>query len=307
VSTFGFRLRFFIHGPFIDSEAESLSLSLPDGHSVILSAVHSGGALRNANELQVRASGFDTSEAALQCGERLRNAIRKSSASLKMGFDVGKDRATSGASKFVKDQAAAGGYRLLNDVHGLCVFEEDLPVRVLSMRGQGQVLTPPSRVLDEWIRQYKAGPSLSDKETLALELYSVAHAEPFVRAKFLTLISVVEVLAPVQTRSADVGSVVKKLIVLAHEAKLTTADTNSLVGGINNLKTESIGRSCRAYIEQRLGEATAREFAHLYGVRSKITHSGDVPADTDLVAELTKLESIVAALLERVGAHVSVI
>ena len=301
MSTYGFRLRFFVHGPFLDTDESSLELALPDGAVVTVLASDRGQPLRDVNDLQIRGQGFASAEEARACGERLRNAIRKSSVELQIGFDLGKDVATSSADKVVKEQRLQEGVRLLDDVHGLCVYDEDLDVRVLRMKGAGTVIAPPAQLLTEWQRQYQENPVLTPREVLALELYSAAHKEPFVRAKFLTLISVVEVLAQPGDRSEAVRDHIQRLIDDMKNSGLSADEQKTIVQQLHHLKKHSIRSSCRAYIGQVLGKDAWDEFDRFYEIRSTMTHDGDVPPGVALSTEATTLDAMVAKLLKHLG------
>ena len=90
----------------------------------------------------------------------------------KIGINPGKDQPTSQAGQIVKERAKQKGIRLLDDVHGLSVFPEDLPVRFISLRARLLVEQPADRFVDAFRRAFEPPPKLSRKQTLALELYA---------------------------------------------------------------------------------------------------------------------------------------
>jgi hypothetical protein len=306
MTTYGFRLRFYIHGPTLNTEEKSVEIALPDGNVVTLSSARTPDSpLSDARELQLRGTGLTSSDEATRCGERLRGAIRKSSATLHMGFDLGRDTATSGLGKLVKDHVlATAGVRVLDNVHGLVVYEEDLPVSIPVFSGQGRVLRSPTAILDEWTRQYELDPQLTAREVLAFELYSAAQREPFPRARFLTLVSVVEVLAAPRERAAEVVALVESFgKQTASAPQLKDADRRALIDSLSFLKKQSIRSACRGYVEGALGADEWRDFDRLYGIRSALAHDGDVGADLNV--EGTILEGIVSRLLGALGGSTS--
>lgn len=314
--TYAFRLRFFVHGSRLGSDESTIEIKLPDGTVVDLAPAKLSHRdpdekeddssksppikLRDTNELRICGRGFATEDEARRCGERVRDAVRKSSAELKMGFDLGKDRPTSRTSTMVKEAVRAKGFKLLDNVHGLMVYEQDLPAGVFSLSATAFVSVPPERVIDEWTRQYALGPKLKDpRELLAFELYGAVWMEPFLRAKFLTLVSVVEVLAMRGPRSQEAVALIDRF--MADATVLTEPERTSVFQALGQMKTESIRSACRRYVQGALGEADWKELDRLYGIRSTMAHEGDVPAGVEIGDEVTKLTDIVARLLSRLG------
>ncbi len=302
--TFAFRLRFFSHGPRIASEDESLEFQLSDGVTLKLSATIPGP-LQAARDLKVVGHGFPTREEAVRCGERFRSAVRKSMATLRTGFDLGKDRATGQFSAFVKDAIEQQhGVRIHDNVHGLYVFEEEPPPRFMTISATGFTSSPPERFIEAWKREYDADPNLSPKETLALELYAQAHSEPSIRSRFVSLATVVEALAAGAMRSeqaqAMIDEFMERLRTDTKSSELDESERNSLERGLLELKRGSISASCRRYITRVLSKADAKEFDRLYEIRSLLVHTGVYEA-SELGDELTKLDALVLNLLMPLG------
>ena len=220
---------------------------------------------------------------------------------LHMGFDLGKDRATSSFAAFVKaDVLAKTGVRILDNVHGLMVYEDDLPMSIPVTSAQGRAMMSPTTIFEEWRRQYERNHQLTDTEVLAFELYSAAQREPFPRARFLTLVSIVEVLARPRPRTADALALVDSFLQQAGSVPgLAHDERQALTDSLRVLKKQSIRSVCRSHVEAALGTEEWREFDRLYAIRSTLTHDGRV--DADLNVEGTTLEGIVSRLLARVG------
>jgi hypothetical protein len=166
------------------------------------------------------------------------------------------------------------------------------------------VSTPPTHFFDEWGRQYELDRQLTDKEALAFETYATAHSEPSIRARFVTMVTVVEVLAAGAMRSAKAQAVIDgfmdDFMERTRSSDLDQSERSSLERGLLKLKRGSIGAACRRYIKAALGKEVSVEFERLYDVRSRLVHAG-VYDDTDLGDELTKLETIASGLLARAG------
>ncbi len=299
--TYSFRLRFLAHGPRLGTDGGAIEFQLTDGQVVSLApARDSDSPLHATNDLRIRGGGFATAGEARGCGERMRAAIRTSSAHLPMAFDLGRDSGGTHTSDAIKEEYRKRGFRAVDNVHGLQVYEEDLPAKVISVEGSGYSSIALAMVIEAWKRQYELNPSLSPREVLAFELYAFAHREPFQRARFLTLISVVEVLAVRAKRSGAAIALIDGFIEEARKA-LHGPDLKSLMDSLQNLKSESIRGACRKYVEAALTVADWHELDDLYSLRSTIAHDGDVPAGVELGDRAHQLDGIVARLLARLG------
>jgi hypothetical protein len=300
--TFAFRLRFILHGPRIGTAERSVPFQLSDGVELVLAATHNDP-LQDTHDLNVVGRGFPTHEAATMCGERFRSALRKSMATLRTGFDLGKDRASGQFSDSVKDAVEQrGGPRLHNNVHGLYVFEE--PESFMTMRLTAYSSSPPERFIEAWKSEYDADSHLTPRETLALELYAQAQSETSVRSRFVSLATVVEALAAGAARSdkaqAMIDNFMDRLRTDTKTSDLEQSERDSLEGGLLELKRGSIGAACRRYITRALSSSDAKEFDRLYNIRSLLIHTGEYEA-SELGDELTKLGALVSKLLVPLG------
>lgn len=124
--------------------------------------------------------GFSTKDEAVHAGRRVKNAIAWSSARMRVGVDLGDDKSHGGASEYLKKRAMEeSGIRLLNDPHGLVVYEEDAlpPTRFVRVSGEPRVGKPISAFEDYFLQAVSMDLRLTDKETLAFELYGLSHVE----------------------------------------------------------------------------------------------------------------------------------
>ena len=130
MTTYGFRTRFLLREDFvIDHDEKTLDVPLPSGDLTLVLRPRSNTNIGESRELTIHGSAFPSEGEAYACGRRTKTALLLCGARLRMGFDVGKDRATSGFGKSVRERARKMGVLLLNDVHGLSVFPKDMPVR----------------------------------------------------------------------------------------------------------------------------------------------------------------------------------
>jgi hypothetical protein len=244
-------------------------------------------------------------------GLQAKDALRWCSARLRTGFDLGHDSATAWLSPHVKDTILETHHtQVLDNVHGLCVYDDAMPTVFFhssldTVRGKG---TQP--LLDAMSEAFTLGLNLTTREALAFELYSAAQFERSARARFLTLITVIEALGQPKPRRPKAVAHVEELIDLTRQSGLTAGEIDSLTGSMNWLKSESISRTGRDLVEgmlggEQFGNMRAKDFfAHCYEVRSQLVHLGKQPSpDIDMGTLATELDRLVASLLLRLRAR----
>lgn len=295
--TYGFRVRFKLPSDNVIREnlEEVELLRLLDGKPLTLKAI-SATRIADAHNLSVRASGFGSEQEAFMYGQRTKNALMICGARRRIGIDVGKDQATSGAGKIVREHAKEAGILLLNDVHGLSVFPEELPVRFASLSARAVIEESTERFVQDFRQAFEFAPDLSNKQMLALELYAASKFEVSLKARFLTLVSAVEALVVREREAPEVVEHVNRLIKTT-KATLEGEVKESMVSRLGDLKVKSISTSCEELVKRYLGAEKSKLFASAYDIRSKILHEGDVPAGTDLGSHYSRLDQLVSELL----------
>jgi hypothetical protein len=127
-----------------------------------------------------------------------------------------------------------------------------------------------------------------DKLRLALELYGAYYWESNSNTRFLTLVMALEALAPRETRPAPVIRLIKKWQSELEEQIEKTDSTQkkdlesleSLRGGVERLKEESIKSSIRNFVQTTLqlhgieADQTAKKVGEIYDLRSILLHEG---------------------------------
>jgi hypothetical protein len=289
MTTYRFRLRFYLSSPGIwDLPANSVHQTIAPELIVVLQTI-TGEPLKDSREWVVLGKGFRTEEEARRTGAKVRDALLLSSARLRLGIDIGEDRATFSSAQAVKDlMLREHGTRYLDDIHGLMVYPEDLPVAIPRMRGTATVTRPDSQEFETSLRSaYAAHAVLTPQVRLALELYSASHFEASARARFLALMMAIEaVLQPEEWIEPDDDSLVStsahvaRLIEQTRAANLLEIDRKSLLSSLEWLRRESISRTGRRLLQKHLpvseylSKGSSEFFAYCYGVRSKLLHTG---------------------------------
>jgi hypothetical protein len=303
VTTFGFRLLFWtlagrtFSGVTIDSDTpvalpgvvEQVSLrQLPRRSN------HSPGA---PERLVIRGTGFADHDAAYTCGQRLKQALQVVGCDTGYGMNVGRDVASTRVASAVKDMLRSQlGIEHRDNVHGLDAFPEDLPV----VRGEVSMrLTttfPPLADFPEKLAiEFADFRPLTSRLGLALELYNLGLFEPDTKARFLNLITVVEILSEREEMPKPIRSVVQDCIGVVQASSLPSSDVNGVTRRLDDLKRESVGAACRRVVARVLGKDAAEYFGKCYVARSELLHAGKTARPE--ARDVTLLDKVVRDLL----------
>lgn len=298
MTTYGFRIRFLLSkGQCINCDSGSLDLNLPkSGASITIRAV-GAKSISDTDNIAIVGIGFTTKAQATECGEKLKRAVLLVGASLRIGIDPGKDQSRGGLGKVVRDMGRHKGLNIINDIHGLCVYDEDLPVSFCSVKGDVIMGTQADRFAQELTSTYFRNPMLSDKQVLSLELYNSSHFESSLRARFLSLVTAVEALVSRPTVSDDVVMHLDKLMDITSRSTLDEKQKYSINNGLGNIKQESISKACRSLVNQLLGNESEDQFKRAYKVRAKILHTGLEPSGVALRSLVPQLDELVSKLI----------
>jgi len=295
---FAFRIRFHLSdGDAVNIETEKFEIP-PSGSAphLILHSLDSEK-ISTARRFSISCSDLDSQETASDIGMRVKHALLIAGAQLKMGVDVGKDIATSGVGKFLRDQAVEHGVQLLNDIHGLVVFPDDMPVKLVRVFSAKVTVSRPSEKFTEaLIHGYELAPSLDQKIILALEMYSASHFESSFRARFLTLVTAVEVLADQEELDEEVRLHIDNLI-KETKRSIIPSGKEELLSRLGQLKRESITSACKGLVTRYLDDKSAFQFTNYYRIRGDILHDGVIPEGGDLGSEVPKLDKMISQLL----------
>jgi hypothetical protein len=297
MSPFGFRIRFLLpESSRINCESNTLEIPLSSTGEVVLLKSVSKAKITDSDNLTIRGSGFSSADEAYNHGKRVKNALLWCGVCLRIGIDTGKDRATSGVGKVLIDRAKDEGIHLLNDVHGLSVYSEDMPVRFVAVTGSMVIGTPASKFIEEFSKIYKLALEFTDKQSLAIELYNLSHFEASLRARFLSLVSAIECISSPEKLPLPIIAHLDKMIELTKTAINGSEGTN-LIDRLRELRRESISRACRKLVESSLGPEAMKLFKTCYDARSKLTHEGRIPKNVDLGTYVPKLDQLVSQLI----------
>jgi len=305
-----FRVRFRLPNErLLDSEEQSLDLHSPTGRGTYVLEAVGGESLKKSQWLLIKdvGEGFATEDEAAEAGRHVKNAVMWWGAKERVGVDVGKDSTDAVVTQTWIDQVREEqGIRLLNELHGLQVYDEDpeLPTQFVWSSVDAK-LRKGINVFEQSFREaVDLGLEFTDRETLAFELYGLSHFESAERARFLTLIIAIESISKPNARSPEAVEHVEKLIELTRDSTLPYSEIRSMEGSLNWLKGESISKTGRDLVEKVLGskeyggKVAKRFFQDCYDVRSDLVHEGKPSDDTVILRTLVgELDKLVADLL----------
>jgi hypothetical protein len=241
--------------------------------------------------------GFSSEAEARAGGAPVKTALMLAGVLLGVGIDVGDDQVVS-PRPLVDGQPDE---RLQSEVHGLQVVPEIEGMHFWSLPlGRPVRRISPGDFEKKVAEGYGLGKPLTKKQTLAAQLYNQSHFLSSEAARFITLISAVEVLAEQSRSSPAAVALVQKLIDMAVAAvDVEASEKQALEKHLGYLKRESIGSACRALVRTHFEEPAVKDFTRLYKTRSELLHNGEPASGTDLAVELRELDLFVRRLVLR--------
>ena len=284
--SFRYRLRFFVHAKgvvqhdkrkhdFLTSNGKEVSLSCLDADSIA-----------QGTELVLTAGGYPDEESALGEGRKVKQSLLLAGAKLHIGVDAGKDNPSSFLGAAVREKVLTEyGVNIVNNVLGLSVYSEDIPVKTFSASAIGLVSPKTAEIFVQTILDLSAVASKLDEKTmLSLELYGASHYERSDRARFLTLVLAAEALLEPKRRESFSGAFVEGLIRSTENSELGRPEKESLLGSLRWLRKESISRSLKRLAQKYVPEKSYESMpavtfiSKCYQVRSTLVHTGNYDA-----------------------------
>jgi hypothetical protein len=290
---YAFRISCFVAGGDIETEEPEIQLDLPGLHPI---QVYVSERKDDSEDLTVWCSGFSSAAEAHAAGMRVKTAFMLAGILLGVGIDVGNDQAVG--PQFTRADGQKDE-RLQPEVHGLQVVPDIEGLFFGSLRfGRAVTRITPANFQKRVAESYALRKTLTKKQILAAQLYNQSHFHSFDAVRFLTLISAVECLIEPSLRSPATVQLVERMIQL-DKASLNEEESESLNSGLRNLKSESIGSTCRTLVRTHCGDSSAKAFRRMYDIRSKLLHNGEPPPGTDFDVEVGELDILVRKLLVR--------
>lgn len=279
---YAFRIRFVL--------PDSIRLGIEDHRcdialNVSLRAVSDDLPIKEVSRLALHGAGFDTQEQAEDEGTRWRDALEACFARIGVGVDFGERTAGGVATEAgLQMLSEEHGFRVLNDEPGLSTFAEEPTPRFVTVSAEGMKFPSTDRMIRAIATAYNLGPHHTPAESLAFDLYSASFFTTVADARFLMLMMAVETLLSPENRPPKVAAHVRSLIEQTEAADLPADEKVSLLGSMQWLRQESIGRAGRRLASSLEGRAymelpPTQFFSRCYETRSRLAH-GAVPRPT---------------------------
>jgi hypothetical protein len=220
-------------------------------------------------------TGFIAYDEAHDCGLRLKQALGLFAAKKRIGLDVTQRVGLAIAPNIKASMDAQNGGQTRDDVHGLDVYAEQPPVTRLTSEFYGELKYSVRDYEAPLQGYYEVQTTLTKKQQLALDLYNLSHFENVPKTRFLTLITVVEVLAKKAKQSLAVRALLKDLKKTVSSSILTADEKEDLRQGLGRIKRESISSACRSFVSKFASEEDVAFFKECYDARSELLHRGE--------------------------------
>jgi len=301
--TYGFRLRVNLSSAhtLISDDAE-LSLEVPGWARPLTVSAIGAEKIRDAAQLALRSGGYATEDQAREAANRVREALHAACAIHRVAVDTGNDRASLQLSRVFRQQLESDAEResgepvqILSDVHGIIVFDEDRRPLFFGGQATGVLGKPVAPVLETLGEQLAKDTEQPPALILALELFNWSPFEKSARARFVTIVTSLEVVADRETRSSDSLAHLDQLLALTQSNKALGPDADNLCSALNQLRAESIGSACKRLVA-RYGQSGDQElWDGCVALRHKVVHGG-LSSDA-VAAHVNDLEAVVRRVL----------
>lgn len=284
MTTYRFRIRFHLaHKGMLQGEDGECEFVLPNSHQAKL-VVNGAEKISEGTSFVILSGGYKDSDDALKEGCIVKESLLCYAAKNRLGIDLGRDIASTFLADSVKQRIfEEHGVRMIDDVHGLCVYEEDYPTSYFSTKGLILVNPRDMAYFTEELNRIVETPRVvTEKVKLSMELLTFSYFEKSERSRFLTLVLAVEALLQPEERPKNVQLLVDSLKEQTNSSNISDADRKSIVGSLNWLYKDSISKSLKKMADKHLsgseyGGMPARKFiSKCYDARSQLVHTGAV-------------------------------
>lgn len=316
MSSYTFRIRFFLRDDLrFDSDQQEIKLITLDNSAEISLEAHSESKISETNHLVMFGRGFGSKKEARKVGIRAKRALWLTGVDIRFGLDLGSDSPSGVITKKGKEVFEEKiGKEVLPDTHGLMVYQNGEEKVLINFEAEAQVKKPTSKFENSFSDHFFAK-NMNKKVELGAELYNLSHFESSDRAKFLTLISVIEVLSP-NLQSPEIVRIFveKKILPLTDTLKSklenegwdsdrVNKEIQSFKSRLGYLKNRSFRQKVRHLIKKYLSNQKYLEkdagdfFDKCYDLRSKMVHDGEIEEELNLRQYKDKLDKLVSDLI----------
>ncbi len=281
--SYSFRLRFNtcdkVKFPF---EERTIPILNSEKIKISLQSNHAECNIKDSTQLVLKGEGYTTSEEAQIAGEISRDQITLAFAKLRFPADFG-DRAAKGhwTHYGLKMLEREVGTRVLNDLHGLQVYESAINPKFAKFSATAFITKSREVSFEVFEKAFSIEGSLNEKKRLAFELFSASSFTDYVDARFMLLMMALETLVEQNERPDEEQKLIDLLVETVSKSQIRNRE--ALIGGLNNMRNESIGSAGRRLAinlkATYLNKSATAFFTLCYNLRSKLVH-GLIPRPT---------------------------
>jgi hypothetical protein len=152
--------------------------------------------IRASQALILNSRSFSTEAEAIAAGRAAKAALLYVAAKLRMPLDIGKDQPSASFARSIRDQFRRDlDAELRADIHGVTIYDDTIETVFASVAASATLGKHGQTFVRELADALQKDLAFSENEMLAFELYALVQFESSARARFLTLVSIVETLA----------------------------------------------------------------------------------------------------------------
>ncbi len=307
MAKFNFRIRVLkARGTTLEIESPNKDYSFTNPDVNVLLSSTSEDTIKNSDRLSFIGSDFSTKKDAQMAGEKFLNALKITFARLRIGIDFGnkapKSHITEFGLKFFEEKY---NKNLINDVHGLMVYESE-PSREFASSNMNLVLSTSESSFEEvWRKSLTKQIELTEKERIAFDLFNLSLFQNNEESRFILLIMAIESLIQQQKRNENEINYIDKIIEQTkNEKSLENGEKESFINAFGSLKSESISKAGRKLVDEKLGQkkyknlSAVKFFSECYQIRSNLVHvTSSLPTREEVAPYAAELEVFVSDLL----------
>lgn len=298
MSRYWYKLRFLIgENHRLKYEGNSCEFQLSSNEKVTLQSVKKDQPLIEATLLDFISREFEVEEEAFKSARRLQNSALLAGTRILLPLSLGFDGDLDSEQKILIRNARERSESTVTATPGIHLMDNSIKGHVKFMDGKLTSLPELELFLEVTKEAFSKQPKLSNEQILALELYALTKFESNVRARFITLATVVEVLAP-EIKRTNVE--IKFLSEFNKQIKSFEMDEEvkqSLIKGIASIKNKSLTDKCKSFVSTVIDDQAAEDFHGFYKIRHKIVHSGFGIDNATIVEEYSSFENLVIGVL----------
>ncbi len=254
----------------------------------------------------IKSEGWSTKREAESAADKYLNALMIALAKLRIGADFGNRGPKSIFTNAGLDWLSGNsGTRILNDSHGLMLYESNPQPKFASMHMSAERGVPKEHFEKAFNHAINCSRNLTEREKISIELYNASFFQKIIDTRFLLLVMAIEALLKPSERSQVAKEHVTILISeTENNTYLSPDEKKSFIGSLKWLYNESINQAGRKLSRRIIGEKKYADkspeafFSHCYSIRSRLVHGASPLPTQEIIGNVVgQLEIFVSDIL----------